>query len=44
MRCYINAAIITPDDILKDKTVIAKDGKIIDIINDIPDNCTEIID
>ncbi len=44
MRCYINAAIITPDDILKDKTVIAKDGKILDIINDIPDNCTEIID
>lgn len=44
MRCYINAAIILSDNIVKDKCVITDNGKIVDITNDIPEHCDEIID
>ena len=45
MRCYINAKIITPDEIIDGKAVVTENGKITDITSDIPDSkdC-EIID
>lgn len=45
MRCYINAKIITPDEITEGKAVVCKNGKIVDITDIIPKTAdTEIID
>lgn len=44
MRCYINAKIITPDEIIKDKVLISDSGVIKEITASVPDNDCEIID
>lgn len=45
MRCYINAKIITPEEIIENKAVVTEHGKIVDITDIIPKTAdTEIID